>query len=133
MYPRGGVRRPRAVGGEEGVRYYVLETSQDPKVKMFIVAEVVHEIDESSDDRGTGIAGQIAGERALILSNAEILVMGEGARILREWEAGDDESYDEQNERIRSSPDSEEVKVLRHLQLVKSRRDASRAKNRDAK
>ena len=115
------------------MRYYVLETSQDPKVKMFIVAEVVHEIDESSDDRGMGIAGQIAGGRALILSNAEILVMGEGARILREWEAGDDESYDEQNERIRSSPDSEEVKVLRHLQLVKSRRDASRAKNRDAK
>jgi hypothetical protein len=105
------------------LRYYVLETSDDPKVKMFIVAEVVHEIDENSDERASGIAGQIAGERALILSGAEILLMGEGARVLREWDAGDDESYDHENEVLELAPDSEEAIVLRHLRLVKARKD----------
>jgi hypothetical protein len=105
------------------MRYYVLETSEDPKVKMFIVAEVVHEIDEDSDERGTGIAGQIAGSRALILSGAEILLMGDGARVLREWDAGDDESYDTENELIGLAPDSQEAIVLRHLRLVKAWKD----------
>ena len=105
------------------MRYYVLETSDDPKVKMFIVAEVVHEIDEKSEDRDSGIAGQIAGSRALILSGAEILVMGEGARILQEWDSGDDEHFDEENERIALNPDSEEAIVLRHLRLVRARKN----------
>jgi len=108
------------------VRYYVLETSDDPKVKMFIVAEVVHEIDEKSDERMSGIAGQIAGERALILSGAEILLMGEGARILREWDAGDDESYDAENDLIGLAPDSDEAIVLRHLRLVKAEKEESK-------
>jgi hypothetical protein len=111
------------VGGRKAVRYYVLETSDDPKVKMFIVAEVVHELDEKSADRAGGIAGQIAGERALILSGAEVLVMGDGVRILQEWDAGDDEHYDEENERIALKPDSEEAIVLRHLRLVKARKN----------
>jgi hypothetical protein len=113
------------------VRYYVIETSHDPKVKMFIVAEVVHEIDENSDERMSGIAGQIAGERALILSGAEILLMGDGARVLREWDAGDDESYDAENELIGVTPDSEEAVVLRHLRLVKAQKD--KAKGTDKK
>jgi len=108
------------------VRYYVLETSDDPKIKMFIVAEVVHEIDENSDERKSGIAGQIAGTRALILSGAEILLMGEGARVLREWDAGDDESYDAENELIRLAPDSDEAIVLRHLRLVKTEKEGSK-------
>ena len=110
---------------EEGtsVRYYVLETSDDPKVKMFIVAEVVHEIDEKSEDRDSGIAGQIAGSRAVILSGAEILVMGEGARILQEWDSGDDEHFDEENVKIAVEPDSEEAIVLRHLRLVRARKN----------
>ncbi len=121
MYLRGGPR-VACSPSEEGtsVRYYVLETSDDPKVKMFIVAEVVHEIDEKSEDRGGGIAGQIAGSRALILSGAEILVMGEGARILQEWDSGDDEHFDSENEKIELEPDSEEAIVLRHLRLVKA-------------
>jgi hypothetical protein len=110
-------------GRKEVVRYYVLETSEDPKVKMFIVAEVVHEIDENSDERSSGLAGQIAGTRALILSGAEILLMGEGARILQEWDVGDDESYDAESERIALEPDSEEAIVLRHLRLVKDEKD----------
>lgn len=101
------------------MRYYVLETSDDPKVKMFIVAEVVHEIDENSDERLAGIAGQIAGERALVLSGAEILLMGDGARVLREWDAGDDQSYDAENERIALKPDTEEAIVLRHLRHLR--------------
>jgi hypothetical protein len=105
------------------VRYYVLETSEDPKVKMFIVAEVVREIDENSDDRADGLAGQIAGTRAMILSGAEILLMGEGARILHEWDFGDDENYDAESERIGLQPDSEEAIVLRHLRLVKAQKD----------
>ena len=104
------------------MRYYVLETSEDPKVKMFIVAEVVREVDEESEDRDSGLAGQIAGSRALILSGAEILLMGEGARILREWDSGDDESFDAENERIALEPDSEEAIILRHLHLVKTRK-----------
>jgi hypothetical protein len=113
----------QSVGGRKPVRYYVLETSDDPKVKMFIVAEVVHELDEKSEDREVGIAGQIAGSRALILSGAEILVMGDGVRILQEWDSGDDEHFDEENERIALKPDSEEAIVLRHLRLVKARKN----------
>jgi hypothetical protein len=113
------------------VRYYVLETSEDPKVKMYIVAEVVHEIDEKSEDRGVGIAGQIAGTRALILSGAEILVMGDGARILREWDTGDDESFDAENKRIDVGPESEDAIVLRHLRLVKTRKDEAKGSNQD--
>ena len=124
-------RRPRAVGGEEVVRYYVLETSEDPKVKMFIVAEVVHELDESSEDRGLGIAGQIAGGRALILSGAEVMILGEGARILREWQEGDDERYDEENVRIHSASDSEIVTALRHLRLLRGLREESKEKNKN--
>jgi hypothetical protein len=105
------------------MRYYVLETSGDPKVKMFIVAEVVHELDETSDERTKGIAGQIAGARGVILSGAEILVMGDGVRILREWDAGEDENYDAENKRIDAAPDSEEAVVLRHLRLVKTERE----------
>ena len=111
------------------MRYYVLETSEDPKVKMFIVAEVVHEIDESSDERLAGIAGQIAGERALVLSGAEILLLGEGARVLREWDTGDDHSYDAESERIILEPDSEEAIVLRHLRhlrLVKTEKNETK-------
>ena len=114
------------------MRYYVLETSEDPKVKMFIVAEVVREIDENSDDRAEGLAGQIAGSRALILSGAEILLMGEGARILHEWDFGDDENFDAESERIALEPDSEEAIVLRHLRLVKAEKDAKGTDNNDA-
>ena len=113
-------------GRKEVVRYYVLETSEDPKVKMFIVAEVVHEIDENSDDRSGGLAGQIAGSRALILSGAEILLMGDGARILHEWDFGDDEHYDAESERIALEPDSEAAIVLRHLRLVKTEKETER-------
>jgi hypothetical protein len=109
------------------VRYYVLQTSEDPKVKMYIVAEVVRDIDEKSEDRALGMAGQIAGERALILSGAEILVMGEGARILREWDDGDDGHFDLESERVGSEPEPEEIAVLRHLRLVKTMRNESKS------
>ena len=109
------------------VRYYVLETSDDPKIKMYIVAEVAREIDEKSEDRALGIAGQIAGERAVILSGAEILVMGDGVRILREWHEGDDKQFDAESERVGSEPEPEEVVVLRHLHLVKTMKDKTKS------
>ena len=103
------------------MRYYVLETSDDPEIKMYIVAEVVREIDEKREDRALGIAGQIAGEHALILSGAEILVMGDGTRILREWDEGDDGHFHSESVRMGSKPESKEA-VLRHLRLVKTGR-----------
>ena len=78
-----------------------------------------------------GIAGQIAGGRALILSGAEVMVLGEGARILREWQEGDDERYDEENVRIHSASDSEIVTALRHLRLLRGLREESKEKNKN--
>jgi hypothetical protein len=101
------------------LRYYVVETSEDSKAKMYIVAEVVHEVDENSDDRASGLAGQIAGTNTLILSDAEIGVMDNGARMLRDWDAGDDQRYDAENERILSE-DGREATVFPRLRLVKA-------------
>jgi len=75
------------------VRYYVLVTSEDRRVNPHIIAEVVRDVREEGADRRESLAGQIAGPRGSILTKEEILGLGEGPRILGDWQSGKDNNF----------------------------------------
>ncbi len=72
------------------MRYYVV-CGGDESDASFIIAEVVGVRDE---DRDLSIASSLAGAKALVVTQEELLQTVEGINALDRWEARDDSRFD---------------------------------------
>jgi len=99
------------------MRLYVLCFSDHRGIEPHIVAEVVH--DALDKDLHTTLADSLAGDRALIMSRAELLADPAGLAALRAWQRKDDSEFDEESNTIRHEVDpATPARVQRRLHLV---------------
>jgi hypothetical protein len=81
------------------MRFFVLLYSDYQDIVPHIIAEVVHE--QLDDDRKTTIASALAGDRAVIMTRAELLADRAGETALAAWDARDDSVFDDESDAIR--------------------------------
>jgi hypothetical protein len=94
------------------MRYYVLCFSDYDDVSPHVIAEVVR--DGANEDRETTLASALAGERAVVVTRAELEVDPVGRAALEDWEAGDDSAYYRETEAILA-----DAVASRRLRVVK--------------
>jgi hypothetical protein len=80
------------------MRYYVLCFSDYEGIPPYVVAEVVREV--MDDDRDTTLAAALAGDRAMIVTRAELVADTVGRRALESWENRDDNSFYRESDAI---------------------------------
>ena len=99
------------------MRLYVLCYSDYAEIEPHIVAEVVH--DAPDKDLHTTLADSLAGDRALIMSRAELLADPVYSTALRAWERKDDKEFDDESNFIRNEDETRpEPAPQRRLRLV---------------
>jgi hypothetical protein len=86
------------------------------------VAEVVREV--MDDDRDTTLAAALAGDRAMIVTRAELVADTVGRRALESWENRDDDSYYRESDAILTEDDSRKSDTPPRLRLVDSKEPA---------
>src|SRR6185295_5830940 len=75
------------------MRFYVLCSSIIQGITPYIIAEVVTET-VTETERDTSLAASLAGERAMILTRAELEDDPLGRHALHAWDAGNDAGFD---------------------------------------
>jgi hypothetical protein len=81
------------------MRYYVLVRDDPGVIRPHVVAEVVRERYDDGEFRDTSLGANLGVQGAEILTRDEILAGPDGRRILADWEAQDDSSFDEHLDR----------------------------------
>jgi hypothetical protein len=99
------------------MRLYVLCYSDYTGIEPHIVAEVVH--DALDKDLHTTLADSLAGDRAVIMSRAELLADPVYSSALRAWERKDDKEFDEESDFMRDEDETPAApRPQRKLHLV---------------
>jgi hypothetical protein len=98
------------------VRYYILCVSDYADVPSYILAEVMRDALDDGFDREMTLASGLAGERAMILTRAELNASHEGTEALEAWSVKNDSSFNRENRRINAETDPRP----RHLYVVGS-------------
>lgn len=76
------------------MRYFILSTPDALHIAPYVLAEVVR--DTLDYDRRSSPAGALAGERAQIMTRAELRTEPAGRAALDAWDARDDSSFEEE-------------------------------------
>src|SRR5438132_10152945 len=94
----GATSRPRGRMLHVTMRLYVLCFSDYTDIAPHVIAEVVRE--SAGEEPAMSIASALAGERALIVTRAQLLTEPMGRAALEAWEDRNDSEYRRESEAI---------------------------------